>query len=335
MKQTYLTGIKPTGIPHIGNYFGAIKPAIELTKSGEYNYFYFIADYHALNMIKNKEELKENILDLACTWLACGLDPEKVVFYQQSGIPEITELTTILSNVTPKGLLNRAHAYKASVDKNIENGQEPDNDVNMGLFNYPLLMTADIAIMNGNKIPVGQDQKQHVEIARDVVKYFNKYYGKVLAMPTELIEENTKTILGTDGRKMSKSYGNVIPLFASEEVLKKLISQIKTDSSLPNEPKDKDSTIFSYYKLFASPEQLKVFKHKFDTGISWAEAKAELFEVANAYLTAMREKYNYYKQNPSLVIEILKTGNAKARAVAKETLARVKNAIGVNLYENK
>lgn len=329
MAQTILTGVKPTGAPQIGNYFAVIKPAIELAKSGEYDCFYFIADYHALNFITSAQELKQHTLEVASTWLACGVDPNKVYFYRQSDIPETFELTSILSNLTPKGLLNRAHAYKAKVDQNRQNNLDDDNDVNMGLFNYPLLMTADIALFNANKVPVGQDQKQHIEIARDIIKAFNKRYGKALVMPSELVNENAQSVPGLDGRKMSKSYSNVIPLFCSEEELKKLVSKIKTDSAGLNEPKGTDNLVFTYYSLFATPQQTEEFKQKLASGISWAEAKNMLFELMNSYLFEMREKYNYYINNPQEVENILKQGAQKARIIAKQTIERVRKAIGV------
>ncbi len=329
MKQVVLTGIKPTGTPHIGNYFGVIKKAIELSKSSEYDRFYFIADYHALNSLKKSEDMKRYFKELACTWLACGLDPEKVMFYRQSQIPETTELCWILMNVTPKGLMDRAHAYKACVQTNLEENKDADDGVNMGLYNYPILMAADILLFNTKFVPVGKDQKQHVEMARDIAKYFNKKYGYTLVVPNEMIEDATATILGLDGRKMSKSYGNQVPLFADEVTLKKLISSIKTDSSLPTEPKSVDCTLFEYIKLFGTAEQVDAMKKKFAEGISWADAKKELFEIANSYLKPMRDKYNYYMQNFDEVIKLLEKGEEKARAIAKETIKRVRTAVGV------
>ena len=215
MKQIILTGVKPTGTPHIGNYLGAIKQAIDLSKNDEYSTYYFIADYHALNSLKTREEMRRYTKEVACTWLACGLDPEKVVFYRQSEIHETTELCWILMNVTPKGLMDRAHAYKACVQANVENGKDADDGVNMGLYNYPILMAADILLFNTKFVPVGLDQKQHCEMARDIAKYFNKKYGYTFVVPQEKIQEKTATLLGLDGRKMSKSYGNQIPLFCS------------------------------------------------------------------------------------------------------------------------
>lgn len=329
MKQVVLTGIKPTGTPHIGNYFGAIKQAIEMSQNDEFDNFYFIADYHALNSLKTKEDLQKYYRELACTWLACGLNPEKVMFYRQSQIPETTELCWVLMNVTPKGLMDRAHAYKACVQANEEMGKDVDDGVNMGLYNYPILMAADILLFNTKFVPVGLDQKQHVEMARDIAKYFNKKYGYTLVVPQERIQEQTATLVGLDGRKMSKSYGNQIPLFCDEQTLKKLISSIKTDSSLPDEPKSLDSTIFEYIKIFANADKLAEMTEKFNKGLSWAEAKKDLFEIANAYLKPMRDKYDYYMTHFDEVEELLKTGEAKAQKIAKETMERVRKAVGV------
>lgn len=329
MKKVITTGIKPTGVPHIGNYFGAIKPAIEMSKSDDYDSYYFIADYHALNYIKDKKQLQDNIKELACTWLACGIDPNKTIFYKQSLVPEVTELNWLLCNVTSKGLLNRAHAYKAMVDKNIQAGDEPDNLVNMGLYNYPVLMAADILMMNAKYVPVGLDQKQHVEMARDIAKAFNKTYGNTFVIPTEVIKEEVATIAGTDGRKMSKSYNNVIPLFCDEAKLKKLVSGIVTDSSLPNEPKSTDCALFKLYKLFGSEAQIKTYAEKFASGISWADAKRELFEVMNNVLTPIRDKYNYYMTHYDEVEKMLIDGSKKVQKIARETLQRAREAIGL------
>ena len=329
MKQVVLTGIKPTGTPHIGNYFGAIKQAIELSENIENDNFYFIADYHALNSLKTKEEMQTYFKELACTWLACGLNPEKVMFYRQSQIPESTELCWVLMNVTPKGLMDRAHAYKACVQANEEMGKDIDDGVNMGLYNYPILMAADILLFNTKLVPVGLDQKQHVEMARDIAKYFNKKYGYTLVVPQEKIQEKTATLTGLDGRKMSKSYGNQIPLFCDEKTLKKLIAGIKTDSSLPTEPKPLNSTIFEYIKLFGTQDEVVEMENRFNTGISWAEAKQSLFEIMNNYLLPMREKYNYYMEHFDEVLKILKKGEERARKIARETIERVKKAVGV------
>ena len=330
MNKVVLTGIKPTGIPHIGNYFGAIKQAIELSQSSEFDNFYFIADYHALNFIKEKQVLLDYTKQIACIWLACGLDPNKVVFYKQSQVPEVTELNWLLCNVTSKGLMNRAHAYKAMVDKAVLANDEPDAYVNMGLYNYPILMAADILLFNTKYVPVGTDQKQHVEMARDIAKAFNKRYGNTFVIPTELIQESTANVLGVDGRKMSKSYGNLIPLFCPEKELKKIISSIKTDSSLPSEPKPTDCTIFSLYKLFATQEEVNAMEERFNKGISWADAKAELFNTMNNYIAPMREKYDYYMSHYDEVEKMLENGAKKAREIAKQTLTRARQAIGLD-----
>ncbi|MBQ8451322.1 MAG: tryptophan--tRNA ligase [Clostridia bacterium] len=329
MKKVVLTGIKPTGTPHIGNYFGAIKPAIELINSDEFDGFYFIADYHALNSLQTSEDMKKFTRELACTWLACGLNPEKNYFYRQSQIHETAELCWILMNVTPKGLMNRAHAYKACVEANIANGKDTDDGVNMGLYNYPILMAADILLFNTKFVPVGADQKQHVEMARDIAKAFNKKYGYTLVVPQEIIKENVATLKGLDGRKMSKSYGNQIPLFCDETVLKKLISSIKTDSSLPGDPKSTDCTLFEYMKVFGTEEKIHEMEERFANGISWAEAKSELFNMANEFLKPMREKYNYYMTHYEEVEKILEDSERKVRVIAAETLERVRKAVGV------
>jgi len=329
-KEMILTGIKPTGDPHIGNYLGAIKPAIEFTNNNDkYECFYFMADYHALTTVKTGEELKRYTLEIASSWLACGLDPEKVVFYKQSDIPEIFELYTILTNVTPKGLMNRAHAYKAVVDENTKNNEEADFNVNMGLYNYPILMAADILMFNTNKVPVGMDQKQHIEIARDIATYFNNRYGNVLQIPEPFIKEEVAIILGLDGRKMSKSYGNTIELFLPEEKLQKVINKIVTDSSAPDEPKGTDNTIFELYKLFATEKELKEFETKLANGISWGEAKKELFVKMNEILKPMRDKYEYYMNNSEVVDKILAEGAKKARKIAENQLKIVRKIIGV------
>ncbi len=324
-----LTGIKPTGYAHLGNYIGAIRPAIELSKSQEYDSFFFVADYHSLTTLNNKEEMQEYVYNIACTWLACGLDPEKVVFYRQSEVPETFELNWILSNVTPKGLMNRAHAYKAIVERNVENKEDVDNGVNMGLYNYPILMAADILLFNADLVPVGLDQKQHIEIARDIATYFNNKYGKTFNIPDGYIQDKV-LLVGQDGRKMSKSYNNAIQLFTTEEVLRKSINRIVTDSSLPTDPKSLDCTINKFYKLFATEQQQKEFDEMLTNGISWGEAKKKLFELMNAYISPMREKYFYYQSHRELVDEILRKGSERARKIARENLDKVRLAIGVN-----
>jgi len=330
-----LTGIKPTGVPHIGNYFGAIKPAIDSAKlhqvradksvNGACSAYFFIADYHALTTVKNAQELKEYIRQIACTWLACGLSPTSVVFYKQSAIPEIFELATILSNYTPKGLLNRAHAYKDIT----QNKAKGDEEVNMGLFNYPLLMAADILAFGTTDVPVGKDQKQHVEIAQGIARAFNAIHGEILTVPNVQIKSDVATISGLDGRKMSKSYGNQIPLFASSKELESYIKKIKTDSSLPTDPKSTDCDIFAMYKLFASKEEVKEMATKFAKGIGWGEVKKELFRVADREITPLRDMYKYFQDRPENVEEILNRGAEEARQMARTTLQMVRSAIGV------
>ena len=325
-----LTGIKPTGYAHIGNYFGAIKPAIELSKNPDYECYYFIADYHALTTLNNKQEMQEYFYNIACTWLACGLDPNKVVFYRQSDIKEDFELNWILCNVTPKGLMNRAHAYKACVEKNESLGVDRDDGVNMGLYNYPILMAADILLFDIDYVPVGLDQKQHIEIARDIAHNFNGKYGKALKEPMEYIDEDNNTLVGLDGRKMSKSYNNTIILFTDENTLKKSIMRVVTDSRLPGEPKDVNCTVNKLFKLFASKEEAEKFEEDLKKGLAWGEAKKQLFEVANRFISPMREKFNYYMSHRDEVDKILQTGAMKAEKVAKEVLARVRKAIGTD-----
>ena len=325
-----LTGIKPTGYAHIGNYFGAIKPAIELSKNPDYECYYFIADYHALTTLNNKQEMQEYFYNIACTWLACGLDPNKVVFYRQSDIKEDFELNWILCNVTPKGLMNRAHAYKACVEKNESLGVDRDDGVNMGLYNYPILMAADILLFDTDYVPVGLDQKQHIEIARDIAHNFNGKYGKALKEPMEYIDEDNNTLVGLDGRKMSKSYNNTIILFTDENALKKSIMRVVTDSRLPGEPKDVNCTVNKLFKLFASKEEAEKFEEDLKKGLAWGEAKKQLFEVANRFISPMREKFNYYMSHRDEVDKILQTGAMKAEKVAKEVLARVRKAIGTD-----
>lgn len=329
MKERILTGIKPTGYAHLGNYFGAIKPAIELSKNDSLECLYFIADYHALTTVKTKADMEEYTYNIACTWLACGLDPSKVIFYKQSDIPEDLELNWILCNLTPKGYMNRAHAYKACVEKNEQNGQDRDAGVNMGLYNYPILMTADIILFDAHRIPVGQDQTQHVEIARDIAINFNNRYGQTFVLPQSYVQDETSVLVGLDGRKMSKSYGNTIQLFTDEKTLQKTINKIVTDSRVPGEPKDTDNTICKLYRLFADENQYQAFAKKLEEGLGWGDAKKELFAVINDYIKPMREKFYYYQEHRDEVDKILAEGAVKARAIATPCLDRVKKAIGV------
>ncbi len=325
-----LTGIKPTGTPHLGNYIGAIKPAIELQASNDTENFYFIADLHALNQTKDKLALRNSVYEIAATWLALGLDPEKSIFYKQSDVPEISELFVILSSLCPKGLMNRAHAYKAAVDKNNETGEETDSGINMGLYNYPILMASDILLYNSDIIPVGKDQLQHVEIARDLAGMFNHHYKEIFTIPEALVDEKSAVALGLDGRKMSKSYNNVIPIFAEENILKKKIKQIVTDSSKPEEKKNYDeSTIGSLYNNFATKAEVVDFRMRFEKGISWNDAKEELFRVANRELSEARKRYNELINNRKYLDEVFSLGAEKARYHARKTLSKVKKAVGL------
>lgn len=330
-RKVCLTGIKPTGTPHIGNYFGAIKPAIELAQN--YDARYFIADYHALNTVKNPVQLKEMTHKLAATWLACGLDPNTMMFYRQSDVPETFELTTILMAFTSKGLMNRAHAYKARVQENTAEGNEPDAGVNMGLFTYPVLMAADILLFNTHIVPVGKDQKQHVEIAADVAQSLNYTYGEeLLVVPEPVISESTQVVVGLDGRKMSKSYDNVIPLFMAPKKFRKIIMKIVTNSQEMAEPKDPDAShIFSLYKLFANEAEQQAARERYLAGgMGWGHAKQELFEIMDAHFSPMRDKYDMLMEDPEHIEKILKEGADKARIIASATVKRLRSAIGID-----
>ncbi|WP_050614452.1 tryptophan--tRNA ligase [Bacillus testis] len=330
MKKRILTGIKPTGQIHLGNYMGAIKPALELAKDEQYDAFYFIADYHGLTRTPDPEEFKELSYGIAATWIALGLDYEKSVFYRQSDIPEVFELNWILACYASKGLMNRAHAYKAIVDENKKNGNDLDDGVNMGLFTYPILMAADILLYNSNTVPVGKDQIQHVEIARDLAQTFNKKYGATFNLPEYKVDADTAVLPGLDGRKMSKSYNNTIPLFSDEKKLLKLIKKIKTDSSLPGEPKDPDqSNLFSLYKQFADAEQIAEMRTAYEQGISWGEAKQQLFEVMNEALREPRERYQELMGNRDKLDQILKEGAEKARSIATPMMKDIRTKIGL------
>ncbi|MCL2130431.1 MAG: tryptophan--tRNA ligase [Treponema sp.] len=331
MKKISLTGIQATGDLHIGNYFGAIKPALELAK--QYDARYFIADYHSLNTVKNPAELNGYIRGVAAGWLAAGLDPDKVVFYRQSSIPEVFELTTMIMAFTSKGLMNRAHAYKAAVQDNNERGDDPDAGINMGLFTYPVLMAADIILFDSDVVPVGKDQQQHIEMAQDIAQAVNANYGsKILKVPQPAIQENVAVIPGLDGRKMSKSYNNTIPLFAGDKELRKTIMRIVTNSQGVEEPKDPEaSQIFSLYKLFATEEEQSALAARYRKGgMGWGEAKEELFIAANRLLAPMRDKYNKLIAAPEELDRILAKGAEKARVIAAATVKRFRKAAGID-----
>ena len=331
--KTILTGVKPTGTPHLGNYLGAIKPAIQLGHQAIANggrHYMFIADYHAINAEKDPAVLNQKMKEIACIYLAGGLDPKQSIFYRQSDIPEIPEITTILYAYTPKGFMNKAHAYKAAVDKNREAGKPDDDAINMGLYTYPTLMAADILAYDSDIVPVGKDQVQHVEIARDIAGAINAHYGKeLLHLPTYYIDDHVAVVPGIDGRKMSKSYGNVIPLFEDDKAIKKAIFSIKTDSRPMEEPKDPEEIlVYEIYKSIATPEQLQ------EMGDGLRQGKHGYRHIKNMLLDAVvneikeaREKYNYYMANFSEVEEMLTEGAAKARPAAQATLKRLKDAV--------
>jgi tryptophanyl-tRNA synthetase len=322
-----LTGIKPTGMPHLGNYVGALKPLIE--RSNTHKTFMFIADLHALNTIHDASQIRQHTHEIAALLVALGLNLENAVLFRQSDIDEIYQLNTLLMNITPKGLMNRAHSYKAAMDKNLAAGLDVDAGINMGLYTYPVLMTADILMYNSDIVPVGADQKQHVEFARDIAEYFNRTYGNTFKLPEPVIGSDTGLIPGLDGRKMSKSYDNIIPLFAPESELKKKIMRIITDSKLPADQKDPDeSTIYQLYKHFATPEQTEKFAEMFRAGgMGYGDAKKILFEQINSVLAEPRAEYERLMANPDEVEKILAAGAERARAVAHETLMRVKHAM--------
>ncbi len=332
MAKKILTGIKPTGIPHLGNYIGAIRPALEHASKPGYEARYFIADYHALTTIRDREQFADYTHEVAAAWLACGLDPDKVLFYRQSDLPEVFELSWVLACMTSKGHMNRAHAYKAAVQANEEAGsKDPDKGINMGLFGYPVLMAADILLFQSDLVPVGQDQVQHVEIARDCAQKFNHYFGKVFkfSLPEHLIQEDTGTVPGLDGRKMSKSYGNIIPLFDPPKKLRKTIMKIVTDSTPPEEPKDPDdSIIFDLYAHFATPEQKQTLADRFRAGIGWGDAKQALFELLDETLAEPRERYNELIADRAKIDRLLAEGAEKARVIASEVMDGVRRAVG-------
>lgn len=322
-----LTGIKPTGVPHIGNYIGALKPLVEMSQN--HKTFMFIADLHALNSIHDAKEIKQHTYEIAALLVSIGLNLKNTVLFRQSDIDEVYKLSNFLMNVTPKGLMNRAHSYKAMVEKNTESNIDIDSGVNMGLYTYPVLMAADILLYNSDIVPVGKDQKQHVEFARDIAGYFNNIYGETFKLPEPVISEDCGLIPGLDGRKMSKSYDNTIPLFAPESELKKKIMRIITDSKLPNEPKNPDeSTIFLLYKHFASDNEIQNMRELFEQGkIGYGDAKKMLFEAMNSYLAGPREKYEYLMSHTDELDKILANGAVRARDIAEKTIERVKRAM--------
>ena len=336
MTTRILTGITTTGTPHLGNYAGAIRPAIVASRAADADSFYFLADYHALIKCDDPLRIQRSRLEIAATWLACGLDVERATFYRQSDIPEIPELTWLLTCVAGKGLLNRAHAYKASVDKNVELGEDPDAGVTMGLFSYPVLMAADILMFNAHKVPVGRDQIQHVEMARDIGQRFNHLFGQgkeLFTLPEAVIEEGVATLPGLDGRKMSKSYDNTIPLFGSAKQLKDAIARIVTDSKLPGEAKDPDNAhLFTLYQAFASAAQQAEFRAELVAGMGWGDAKQRLFQLLDGELGEARERYHTLIEKPAELEDVLLAGAAKARKVATPFLAQLREAVGLRSF---
>ncbi|PKO62824.1 MAG: tryptophan--tRNA ligase [Betaproteobacteria bacterium HGW-Betaproteobacteria-18] len=328
--ERFLTGITTSGTPHLGNYVGSIRPSVRHSLRSGVESFYFLADYHALIKVDEPARIQRSTLEIAASWLACGLNPDKVVFYRQSDIPEIPELTWFLSCVLGKGVLNRAHAYKAAVDKNTAAGTDPDADVNVGLFMYPVLMGADILMFNAHQVPVGRDQVQHIEMARDMAHSFNHRYGEHFVAPEAAIEDHVATLPGLDGRKMSKSYDNTIPLFAPRDQLKKLVGSIVTDSTPPGEAKAVDgSALFQIYQAFASAEDTETMRQAYATGISWADAKQRVFEHIDREIAPMRAAYEALMNDPGKIEAILHAGAAKARAIATPFIGQLRHAVGL------
>ncbi|URX63077.1 tryptophan--tRNA ligase [Luteibacter anthropi] len=337
MRTRVLTGITTTGTPHLGNFAGAIRPAIQASKDPNVDAFYFMADYHALIKADDAARVAASRMMITGTWLAGGLDPNTATIYRQSDIPEVPELMWLLTCVTAKGLLNRAHAYKAAVDRNVEQQEDPDAGVTAGLYMYPVLMAADILAFNANKVPVGRDQIQHIEMARDIAQRFNHVYGgEYFVLPEVQIEEQVATLPGLDGRKMSKSYDNTIPLFeGGPKALREQIMKIVTDSRAPGEPKDtNDSALFTIFQAFASPAESAAFADALHGGLGWGEAKQVLFERIEAEVAPMRERYDALMGRPDDMEDILLAGAAKARAIAVPLLETLREAVGLRSFRN-
>ncbi len=330
-KQVVLTGITTTGTPHLGNYVGAIKPAIESSHDPALSTYYFLADYHALIKCEDPERVHRSSLEIAAAWLALGLDTGNAVFYRQSDVPAVTELTWIINCVTAKGLMNRAHAYKATVAENeAQRSQDPDKGITMGLYGYPVLMAADILMFKANKVPVGRDQVQHLEMARDIAQRFNHLYGEHFVLPEAVVDDDTAVLSGLDGRKMSKSYNNTIPLFAPEKQLRKLIMKIKTNSLEPGEPKDPEqSTLFEIYHAFATAEQSAAIRQRYAEGIAWGEMKQLLFAELNDLLAPARERYEALLADPGHVENELLRGGERARDLSAPFMDAIRRAVGI------
>ena len=328
--QRVLTGITTTGTPHLGNFVGAIRPAVAASRQPGVESFYFLADYHALIKCDDPARIQQSTLEIAATWLAAGLDPERVTFYRQSDIPEIPELTWLLTCVTGKGLLNRAHAYKAAVDRNLAAGLEAETDITAGLFMYPVLMGADILMFKAHRVPVGRDQIQHIEMARDMAQRFNYLFGEHLVLPEAAIEESVATLPGLDGRKMSKSYDNTIPLFVSPDELRRRIAGIVTDSRPPGEAKETEgSAVFDIFRAFASAAETRQFADEFADGIGWGAAKQKLAARIDCELEPMRDSYRGLMADPNRLEDILQSGAARARAIAAPFMSELRAAVGL------
>ena len=331
MKKTrFLTGITPSGTPHLGNYAGMMRPAIAASRAQDVENFYFLADYHALIKCQDPERVNRSTLEIAASWLAAGLDPSHVTFYRQSDIPQIPELTWFLTCVTGKGMLNRAHAYKAAQDKNAEAGKDSDDGVTAGLFMYPVLMGADILAFNPTHVPVGRDQIQHIEMARDMASSFNHLYGEHFVLPEAAVDEQVALLAGLDGRKMSKSYDNTIPLFSTPAQLKKLIGSIVTDSRAPGEPKEVEgSALFQIYQAFASQDETAALRQAYADGIAWGDAKTMLYERIDREIAPLRERYNHLMTHPQEVEAVLQQGAEKARAQVAPLMQKLRHAVGL------
>ena len=336
-----LTGITTTGAPHLGNYVGAIRPAIEASHAPDVEAFYFLADYHALVKCDDPGRIRQSCLEIAATWLALGLDVRRAYFYRQSDIPEIPALTWLLTCVTAKGVLNRAHAYKAAVDANTATGDDPDAGIGAGLYLYPVLMSADILMFNADRVPVGRDQVQHIEIARVIAQRFNHIYGAAwreatgnhgepFVLPEAAIEEQVATLPGIDGRKMSKSYGNTIPLWLPPKELRRAVLAIVTDSRAPGEPKDPDpSNVFAIYRAFATADETAAMREAFAAGIGWGDAKQKLFERIDREIAPARERYDALIRKPDDIENALLDGAARARAISAPFLAALHATVGL------
>ena len=329
--EVVLTGISTTGTPHLGNYVGAIRPAIAASRNPDSQTFYFLADYHSIIKCHEPETVRQSSLAVAATWMALGLDTDNAIFYRQTDIPEIPELTWMLNCMTAKGLMNRAHAYKAAVSENDRAGsKDPDKGVSMGLFSYPVLMAADILMFKANKVPVGKDQVQHLEMTRDIAARFNHTYKPLFVLPEAVVDEKTAVLSGLDGRKMSKSYNNTIPLFEPEKKLRKLIMKIKTNSLEPGEPKDPAGcTLFEIYQAFATEAEAETLRTRYANGIAWGEMKQFLFEYLNDQLAKPRERYGKLMADPAHIEAVLKQGAERARKLSKPFLQEIREAVGV------